>query len=118
MIRKSMSLWYAWGTGTNPSPSGLYGKSDAFNFSRFTSDFLEETIQKIDSPEAFDQSYRAEQFRIWRQYMAEQAPVIPLQFSYEIVPVNKRVKNYSIDFENPTELHEIELLAKEPIKSK
>ncbi|MEK4253295.1 oligopeptide ABC transporter substrate-binding protein [Ureibacillus sp. FSL K6-2830] len=108
----------AWGTGTNPSPSGLYGKSDAFNFSRFTSDFLEETIQKIDSPEAFDQSYRAEQFRIWQQYMAEQAPVIPLQFSYEIVPVNKRVKNYSIDFENPTELHEIELLAKEPIKSK
>lgn len=108
----------AWGTGTNPSPSGLYGKSDAFNFSRFTSDFLEETIQKIDSPEAFDQSYRAEQFRIWQQYMEEQAPVIPLQFSYEIVPVNKRVKNYSIDFENPTELHEIELLAKEPIKSK
>lgn len=108
----------AWGTGTNPSPSGLYGKSDAFNFSRFTSDFLEETIQKIDSPEAFDQSYRAEQFRIWQQYMAEQAPVIPLQFSYEIVPVNKRVKNYSIDFENLTELHEIELLAKEPIKSK
>jgi len=108
----------AWGTGTNPSPSGLYGKSDAFNFSRFTSEFLEETIQKIDSPEAFDQSYRAEQFRIWQQYMAEKAPVIPLQFSYEIVPVNKRVKNYSIDFENPTELHEIELLAKEPIKSK
>ncbi|MBB5150261.1 oligopeptide ABC transporter substrate-binding protein [Ureibacillus thermosphaericus] len=108
----------AWGTGTNPSPAGLYGKSDAFNFSRFTSDFLEETIQKIDSPEAFDQSYRAEQFRIWQQYMEEQAPVIPLQFSYEIVPVNKRVKNYSIDFENPTELHEIELLAKEPIKSK
>ncbi|MEK4497138.1 oligopeptide ABC transporter substrate-binding protein [Ureibacillus sp. FSL W8-0352] len=108
----------AWGTGTNPSPAGLYGKSDAFNFSRFTSDFLEETIQKIDSPEAFDQSYRAEQFRIWQQYMEEQAPVIPLQFSYEIVPVNKRVKHYSIDFDNPTELHEIELLAKEPIKSK
>lgn len=108
----------AWGTGTNPSPSGLYGKSDAFNFSRFTSDFLEETIQKIDSPEAFDTVYRAEQFRAWQQYMAEEAPVIPLQFSYEIVPVNKRVKHYSIDFENPVELHEIELLAEEPIKSK
>lgn len=108
----------AWGTGTNPSPSGLYGKSDAFNFSRFTSDFLEETIQNIDSPKAFDSKFRAEQFRLWQQYMAEEAPVIPLQFSYEIVPVNKRVKHYSIDFANPTELHEVELLAKEPLKSK
>lgn len=108
----------AWGTGSNPSPSGLYGKSDAFNFSRFTSNFLEETIQKIDSPKAFDAEYRVQQFRIWQQYMAEEVPVIPLQFSYEIVPVNKRVKYYSIDFEHPSELHEIELVAKQPIKSK
>lgn len=40
----------AWGTGTNPSPSGLYGASDQYNFSRYTSDLLEKTIQNIDSP--------------------------------------------------------------------
>lgn len=107
----------AWGTGTNPSPAGLYGKSDAFNFSRYTSDFLETTIKNIDSKEAFDAKYRASQFRSFQEYMAEEVPVIPMQFRYEIVPVNKRVKNYSIDYANPTELHELELLAEKPIAS-
>lgn len=107
----------AWGTGTNPSPSGLYGKSDAYNFTRFSSDFLEKTIQNINSKEAFDAKYRVEQFKEWQEYMAEEAPVIPMQFRYEIVPVNKRVKNYSIEYGNGTELHLLELTAKEPISS-
>lgn len=108
----------AWGTGTNPSPAGLYGKADAFNFSRYTSDFLEETIKNIDSKEAFDAQYRASEFRAFQEYMAEEAPVIPMQFRYEIVPVNKRVKNYNIDYANGTELHELELVADQPISAK
>ena len=47
----------------------------------------------IDSQEAFDNEYRAEQFRAFQEYMEELAAVIPMQFRYEIVPVNKRVKN-------------------------
>lgn len=106
-----------WGTGTNPSPAGLYGKADPYNFSRYTSEELETIILNIDSKEAFNAEYRASQFRAFQEYMAEVAPVIPMQFRYEIVPVNNRVKNYSIDYDNPTELHEIELLADEPIKA-
>lgn len=105
----------AWGTGTNPSPAGLYGKSDAFNFSRYTSDFLETTIKNIDSKDAFDANFRASQFRAFQEYMQEEAPVIPMQFRYEIVPVNKRVKNYSIDYTDPIELHELELIAEKPL---
>ncbi|MEL3960297.1 oligopeptide ABC transporter substrate-binding protein [Lysinibacillus endophyticus] len=108
----------AWGTGTNPSPSGLYGASDQYNFSRYTSDLLEKTIQNIDSPSAFDKYYRANQFKIFQKHIEEVATTVPMQFRYEIYPINKRVKNYSIDYKNPTELHEIELTAKEPFKSK
>lgn len=107
----------AWGTGTNPSPGGLYSKNAQFNFSRFSSDFLEETLTNIDSPKAFDADYRAGQFRAWQEYMAEEAPVIPTMYRYELVPVNKRVKNYNIDYANPTELQDIELVADTGVKS-
>ena len=108
----------AWGTGTNPSPAGLYGAADQYNFSRYTFEILEKTIQNIDSPQAFDKYYRANQFKIFQKHIEEVATTVPMQFRYEIYPINKRVKNYSIDYKNPTELHEIELTAKEPIQSK
>jgi len=109
----------AWGTGTNPSPSGLYGAVDEFNFSRYTSDELENAIKAIDSPDAFDTEYRAEQFKIFQQHIEEVATTIPMQFRYEIVPVNKRVKNFSIDYadEYTSHLHEIELVADKPVAS-
>ncbi|SOB91621.1 peptide/nickel transport system substrate-binding protein [Ureibacillus xyleni] len=108
----------AWGTGTNPSPAGLYGAADQYNFSRYTSELLETTIQNIDSPQAFDKYYRAKQFKNFQKHIEEVATTVPMQFRYEIYPINKRVKNYSIDLKNPTELHEIELIAKEPFASK
>ncbi len=108
----------AWGTGTNPSPAGLYGASDQYNFSRYTSKSLETTIKNIDSAKSFDKKYRAQQFRAFQQHLEDVATMIPMQFRYEIYPVNKRIKNYSIDYANPTELHEIELVAEEPIASK
>lgn len=108
----------AWGTGTNPSPAGLYGASDPYNLTRYTSDFLENTIKNIDSPQAFNPVYRAQQFGAFQDYMEDMAVVIPMQFRYEIVPVNKRVKNYSIDYGNGTGLHEIELISEKPIAHK
>ena len=107
----------AWGTGTNPSPFGLYSETAAFNFSRYSSEELETILMNIDSKEALDQDYRAKQFRAFQEYMEEEAFVIPMQFRYEIIPVNKRVKNWSIDYNNPTELHEIELVAEAPVAS-
>ncbi|RHW39876.1 oligopeptide ABC transporter substrate-binding protein [Lysinibacillus yapensis] len=110
----------AWGTGTNPSPAGLYGEADQFNFSRYTSDILESTVKAIDSPDAFDTQYRAEQFKIFQQHIEEVATTIPMQFRYEIFPVNKRVKNFSVDYANEFKdhLHEIELSAEKPVSSK
>ena len=102
----------AWSTGTNPSPASLYSKTAPLNFSRYTDVTLEALLENIDSDKAFDVTYRANAFRQWQQYMTDVAAVIPMQFRYEIVPVSKRVKQYSIDYVNGTELHEIELVAK------
>lgn len=109
----------AWGTGTNPSPAGLYSKTAQYNFSRFSSDFLEQTLANIDSPEAFDADYRAKEFRAWQEYMAEQAPVIPTLYRYELVPVNKRVKNWNIDYKNESysNLQDVELVSDTAVKS-
>ncbi|WP_019414139.1 oligopeptide ABC transporter substrate-binding protein [Paenisporosarcina sp. TG20] len=107
----------AWGTGTNPSPSGLYSKTAQYNFSRYTSDKLEELLAAIDSPEAFDSEYRSGKFREWQEYMSENAPIIPIQYRLELRPVNDRVKFYDIDYAGNFDLNQIELIAEEPIKS-
>lgn len=106
----------AWGTGTNPSPSGLYAKEAAFNFSRFVSDELTELIETIDSKNSMVADDRSNAFRMWQNYMSEQATTIPLYFRTEIIPVNKRVKQYNIDYGNGTELQEIELTNDVPLQ--
>jgi peptide/nickel transport system substrate-binding protein len=107
----------AWGTGTNPSPSGLYSKTAQYNFSRYTSEKLEELLAAIDSPEAFDAEYRAGKFREWQEYMSENAPIIPTQYRLELRPINKSVKNYDIDYASDFDLNEVELISEDPAKS-
>ncbi|WP_042471221.1 oligopeptide ABC transporter substrate-binding protein [Bacillus ndiopicus] len=106
----------AWGVGSNPSPSGVYAHNAQYNFSRYTSDSLKQTLSNIDSKEAFDATYRAEQFAAFEKEIHDVAPIIPMMYRLELSPVNKRVKNYSIDYANPTELQDIELTADAPIK--
>ncbi|MFE6169307.1 oligopeptide ABC transporter substrate-binding protein [Viridibacillus arvi] len=106
----------AWGTGSNPSPLGLYGRDSSYNYSRFTSPELDKLLANIDSKEAIDPEYRAKAFKDWQIYMAEQAPVFPIYYRTEIMPVNKRVKNYNKDWVNASYLNELELTAEEPIK--
>ncbi|MFX3673276.1 MAG: oligopeptide ABC transporter substrate-binding protein [Paenisporosarcina sp.] len=107
----------AWGTGTNPSPAGLYSKTAQYNFSRYTSEKLEEILAAIDSPEAFDSEYRAGKFREWQEYMSENAPIIPTQYRLELRPVNDRVKGFNIDYADEIDWNEVELTAEEPVKS-
>jgi len=107
----------AWGTGTNPSPKGLYGEGALFNYSRFVSPELTAILDDIDSKESLDINHRKEAFRKFEEYMFEQATTIPTVAITEIVPVNKRVKNYNVDYANETQYHEIELTADAPLKN-
>ena len=106
----------AWGTGTNTSPAGLYSKAAEFNFSRYTSEALEGLLTAIDSPEAIDGEFRAGKFREWQEYMQDVSAVIPMQFRYELRPLNNRVKNYDFNHETDFDLIDIELVADTPIK--
>ncbi|MFF2794520.1 oligopeptide ABC transporter substrate-binding protein [Lysinibacillus xylanilyticus] len=108
----------AWGTGTNPSPIGLYSEGAEFNFSRYVSADLSTMLENIDSEKAMDPKYRSEAFRTWQEYMSEQATTIPTMFRTEIIPVNKRVKNFDVDYAKETlsNLQTIELTADAPIK--
>ncbi|WP_342526010.1 oligopeptide ABC transporter substrate-binding protein [Chryseomicrobium sp. FSL W7-1435] len=106
----------AWGTGTNPSPSGLYSETAVYNFSRYSSEELEGLLQAIDSEEALDAEYRGEQFRAWQEYMAEVSAVIPMQFRYELMPVNNRVKNWDFGYDTDFDYIDVELTADAPVK--
>ena len=106
----------AWGTGTNPSPMGLYSKAASFNYSRYTSPELEDLLNDIDSAESLDPAHRAEAFRKWQEFMSDNANVVPMYFRTELIPVNKRVKNWSVDYLSKDGVEKVELTAEEPIK--
>ena len=45
----------AWGTGSDPSPTGLYGPNSAFNYTRFESEENTKLLDAIDSKASFDE---------------------------------------------------------------
>lgn len=84
----------AWSTGTDPSPSGLYGRSAIFNYSRFASEENDKLLKDIDSKESFDADFRKKAFDDWQEYAHEQAFVIPTLFRNETMPISNRVTNW------------------------
>lgn len=106
----------AWGTGTNPEPSGLYGREAVFNFSRYTNPELDEILKDINSEKAFDSDFLAESYKKFEAHMIENAPVIPTQFRYEINAINKRVKGFDWAHSNNDGLIKVQVTAEETAK--
>ncbi|MGL5440087.1 MAG: ABC transporter substrate-binding protein [Filifactoraceae bacterium] len=116
-----IDVWVAaWGTGTNPEPSGFYGRKAAYNFSRFASPELDQILADISSDKALDDNFRNEAYKKFEDYMVENVPVIPLNFRKEITVVNKRVKNFDWSYSTKdtkfSSWGDLELTAAEPIK--
>lgn len=92
----------AWGTGADPSPTGLYGPNSAFNYTRFESDENTELLTEIDSKDSFDEDKRKEAFDKWQEYAFDEAFVIPTLYRNEVLPVSERVTGwdwaYDIDY--------------------
>lgn len=84
----------AWSTGTDPSPTGLYGRNSAFNYSRFSSDKNDELLKAIDSSKSFDPEFRKKAFDDWQAYAVEEAFVIPTLYRNETLPVSTRVTDW------------------------
>ena len=78
-------------------------------------------MAETSSPKTLeDPNYKAEAYKKWQEYYIDQAVEVPLTFRYEIVPVNKRVKNYYIGRDSDLKgkgIQQWELTAAEPIKS-
>ena len=106
----------AWGTGTNPNPTGLYSKNAAFNFSRFETPELDKIFDRINSKEALDADFRSKAYKDFANYMFENAPVIPTMFRKGITAVNNRVKKYDLTPGTDFAPQDIEVTAKEPAK--
>ncbi|MGT2711965.1 oligopeptide ABC transporter substrate-binding protein [Streptococcus oriscaviae] len=83
-----------WSTGYDPDPTGLWGPSAMFNFSRFVSDENTALLKAIASVESFDEKTNVENFKKWQQYAYEQAFAIPTFENEELTAVNKRVKYF------------------------
>lgn len=87
----------AWSVGSDPNPSGLYGRTAMFNYTRYTSEKNDELLDAISGEQSLDSAYRAEKFIEWQKLMVDEVPVAPTVFRYYLHGVNKRVANYSIE---------------------
>jgi peptide/nickel transport system substrate-binding protein len=99
----------AWGVNSAPSPAGLYSRSAAFNYSRFTSEENDKLLKAINSNASFDDTKRKEAYDAWQKYMFEQASVIPTLYRNEIMPINNRVKSFTWNYEDTKDYYDIEL---------
>ena len=111
----------AWGVGTNLNPFESAGRKAVYNYTRFASEENDKLMAETSSPKTLeDPNYKAEAYKKWQEYYIDQAVEVPLTFRYEIVPVNKRVKNYYIGRDSDLKgkgIHQWELTAKEPVKA-
>ena len=108
----------AWGVGTNPNPKESYGDHAPFNMSRYTSETLQEPIDRISSMEASDPEFLAKAYKDFQKAAFEEVPAIPLQWRTENSIVNKRVLNVDVGYGNGVQTNnsgEWQVTAEEPL---
>lgn len=108
----------AFGLASDPNPIGLYGASEMFNYSRYTSKDLQDSLVKLGSPEAMDPEKQVELYKNFQKVFYDEAPTIPMQNRVEFLPVNNRVKYYNWEPNNSKtdfDWSKIELTADKPI---
>lgn len=104
----------AWSTGSDIDPTGLYGKNELFNFSRYESDENDELLKEGLSDKAFDVDERADVYDEWQQLMAEDIPVFPTLYRAEVTAVNNRVVNYDASYDKDYDIFEIGVTEDDP----
>lgn len=107
-----------WTVGGDVNPRVLYGRDATLNWGRYASEENDKLLAAGESPEAFDVDYRKKIYNEWQQLMVEEVPLFPTLYKAVLVPVNNRVKNYSIDGGTDIFLNELAVTEEEPIKDK
>ncbi|USS84531.1 oligopeptide ABC transporter substrate-binding protein [Fructilactobacillus myrtifloralis] len=94
---KDIDVWRGgFSVSSEPTPTALYGQSAPFNMGHFVSKQNTQLMNNMNNDKAWNDQYRAKQFKDWQEYMNKEAAYAPSSFSLDWQPVNKRVKGYSI----------------------
>lgn len=109
----------AWSTGSNPDPSGLYGRHAQFNYSRFASEENDKLLAAIASEDAFgetgiDNDYLINAYHEWQAYASEQVIVSPTHFRIELTALNNRVNYWDENIDSDFGWEKVGLLADTP----
>lgn len=107
-----------WTVGGDVNPKVLYGRDASLNWGRYTSEENDQLLEDGLSQDAFDVDYRRKAYEEWQQLMVDEIPIFPTLYKADLIPVNNRVKNYSIDDGTDLTLNELAVTEKEPIKAK
>ena len=107
----------AWNTGFNPSPGGLWGSNSPANYTRYHTPVLVNLMADINSERAWSQDFLTERYKAWQREFLEDPPAIPTIWRVQLVAVNNRVKNYTLDYTVPS-LHLWALTAGEPYRGR
>ncbi len=86
----------AWGVGSDPDPSGVWGKNAKFNNGRWVNDQNNKLLEDGISPAAMDDKYRKDVYDKWQKLIHDEVPLIPLHYKFELTGVNNRVKDYDV----------------------
>ncbi|VWL85691.1 ABC transporter substrate-binding protein [Oceanivirga miroungae] len=86
------------GTGSSLDLAGFFAESARFNFARLVDKKNEQLMKETVSLEALrDPEYRLNKIKEWNKYyMENMIGLLPIWYSYDLYPVNKRVKQFSI----------------------
>ncbi|RRD41027.1 oligopeptide ABC transporter substrate-binding protein [Leptotrichia sp. OH3620_COT-345] len=117
---KDIDIYFAaWGVGTNLNPIEFSGRKSPFNRPRFASEENDRLMNEIVGEKSLSvEGYKAEAYKKWQEYYMDQAVEVPLTYRYELVPVNKRVKNFNVSYDrDKNSIHRVELTEKEPLKA-
>ena len=86
----------AWGTASDPDPSGIWAKNASFNYTRWSNDKNNELLKQGISPAAADEKYRKDVYDKWQKLIHDEVPLIPLHYQFDLRGVNNRVKDYKL----------------------
>jgi peptide/nickel transport system substrate-binding protein len=86
-----------WSLGSaDPDPTGLWGTTAAYNFSRWNNPKSEELMkQAMKAPEAFEQDYRIEVYKEWQKLFSEDLPALLLYAQNSLWAYNERLQGVS-----------------------
>ena len=106
----------AWGVGSNPEPSSLYGKKAKFNLLRWADDENERLLKQIASEECFDSDFRTKAYREWDRHIIDEAVCIPTNYRIALMAMNKRVNWWDERTGNETnwDWHKLGILQDKP----